>query len=103
MRVSRFGQRIAATSGIGRLMEDLSDAFSGGEEVLKLGGGNPAHIPEVEASFRESMAEFLRDGCEFERTIGHYDPPGGHKEFVKAVAAGMKIIADEVRRAYGAD
>lgn len=68
-------------------MEDLGDALSASEDILMLGGGNPAHIPRVEASFRESMAKLLRDGCEFERTIGEYDPPGGHKEFVQAIAA----------------
>ena len=87
MKVSRFGRRIAATSGIGRLMEDLGDALSGREDILMLGGGNPAHIPKVEASFRESMMMLLRDGREFERTIGAYDPPGGHKAFAEAVTA----------------
>lgn len=86
MKVSRFGRSIGQTSGIGRLMEDLGDALSAGGDILMLGGGNPAHIPEVEASFRDSMMKLLRDGGAFERTIGDYDPPGGNKEFIEAMA-----------------
>lgn len=87
MKVSRFGQRIATTSGIGRLMEDLGEALFERRDVLMLGGGNPAHIPKVEASFRNSMEKLLRDGGEFERTIGNYDPPGGNKSFIEAISA----------------
>jgi valine--pyruvate aminotransferase len=87
MKISRFGQRIATTSGIGRLMEDLGDALSDRRDVLMLGGGNPAHIPKVEAAFRAGMEKLLRDGSEFERTIGDYDPPGGNRKFIEAVAA----------------
>ncbi|MEJ2701783.1 MAG: valine--pyruvate transaminase [Sedimentisphaerales bacterium] len=85
MRVSQFGERMAKTSGIGRLMEDLGEALSAGGDVLMLGGGNPAHIPEVEESFRNSMTKLLRDGREFERTIGDYDPPVGNREFIEAI------------------
>ena len=87
MKISRFGQRIATTSGIGRLMEDLGDALTDRRDVLMLGGGNPAHIPKVEAAFRASMEKLLHDGSEFERTIGNYDPPGGDRKFIEAVAA----------------
>ena len=85
MRVSKFGERITKTSGIGRLMEDLGEALSAGGDVLMLGGGNPAHIPGVEESFRNSMTKLLRDGREFERTIGDYDPPVGNRQFIEAI------------------
>ena len=42
MEVSRFGRKIAETSGIGQLMEDLGIANSEGRNILMLGGGNPA-------------------------------------------------------------
>jgi len=87
MKVSRFGRKIAAISGIGRLMEDLGSAFSKNREMLMLGGGNPAHIPEVQKYFRLSMEKLLQDGSEFERAIGNYDPPGGNTEFIEAVAS----------------
>ena len=78
---------MTTTSGIGRLMEDLGEALSDRRDVLMLGGGNPAHIPKVETAFRDSMEKLLRDGGEFERTIGDYDPPGGNRPFIAAVTA----------------
>lgn len=85
MKISRFGRKITGTSGIGQLMDDLAIALSGGRDILMLGGGNPAHIPEVQKSFRASMENLLRDGDKFERTISSYGPPGGDHEFIEAV------------------
>ena len=87
MEVSRFGKKIAATSGIGQLMDDLGVALSQSGDILMLGGGNPAHIPAVQKYFRKSMEKLLRNGAEFERAIGNYDPPCGNVEFIEAVAA----------------
>ena len=86
MEVSRFGRKIAETSGIGQLMEDLGIAYSQGRNILMLGGGNPAHIPKVQECFRSSMEKLLHDGAEFERAVGNYDPPGGNREFIEAVS-----------------
>ncbi len=86
MKVSKFGQKVATTSGIGQLMNDLGNALAESRDVLMLGGGNPAHIPEVQAYFRESMVKLLDNGREFERTIGNYGPPQGNEEFIEAVA-----------------
>jgi len=68
-------------------MEDLGIAYSQGRNILMLGGGNPAHIPKVQQCFRGSMEKLLRNGAEFERAIGNYDPPGGNREFIEAVSA----------------
>jgi valine--pyruvate aminotransferase len=87
MEVSRFGRKIAETSGIGQLMEDLGIAYTRGRNILMLGGGNPAQIPKVQQCFRSSMEKLLRDGAEFERIISNYDPPGGNREFIEAVSA----------------
>jgi valine--pyruvate aminotransferase len=87
MKLSKFGKKIAATSGIGQLMDDLGMALAESRDVLMLGGGNPAHIPDVQRYFRDSMQELLLDHGKFERTIGNYDPPQGNKEFIEAVAA----------------
>ena len=87
MEVSRFGRKIAETSGIGQLMEDLGIAYSQGRNILMLGGGNPSHIPKVQQCFRSSMEKLLRNGDEFERAIGSYDPPGGKQEFIGVVSA----------------
>ncbi|MHC4322964.1 MAG: valine--pyruvate transaminase [Planctomycetota bacterium] len=107
MEVSRFGRKIAETSGIGQLMEDLGFAISQGQNILMLGGGNPAHIPKVQKYFRDSMEKLLRDGNEFERAIGNYDPPGGNRDFIKAVSTllrselGWDILPENVALTNG--
>lgn len=90
--VSKFGRNISEASGISRLMDDLGDAFAAGRDMLMLGGGNPAHIPEVQEHFRESVKRLLANGDEFEWAVGNYDPPQGNKGFIEAVT---KLLADE--------
>ena len=59
-----------------------------------LGGGNPAHIPEMQAFFRDRMQRLLDSPAEFARVIGDYDPPQGNKAFLAA-------LADLLNREYG--
>lgn len=86
MNVSKFGRKMAVQSGIGQLMDDLGGALGQTGDTLMLGGGNPAHIPQVEQRFRRAMEAMLADRDRFERTVGAYDPPGGNVEFVEAMA-----------------
>ena len=51
-----------------------------------LGGGNPAHIPAVDAVWRRRMTELMADGDALERMLGNYDPPRGNPHFLKALA-----------------
>jgi valine--pyruvate aminotransferase len=85
MKVSRFGQKICNRSGISQLMVDMGEGLKAGDDVLMLGGGNPAHIPAIEKVFREQMIEIFSRKGEFERLIGDYDSPQGSSEFIKAV------------------
>ena len=66
-------------------MDDLGKAMSSGGSLM-LGGGNPASIPEMEATWRKRMEEILEDGRSFENVLGNYDPPQGRPKFLKAVA-----------------
>jgi valine--pyruvate aminotransferase len=59
---------------------------------LMLGGGNPAHIPEVQNIFRQRMEAILSKSGEFERVIGNYDTPQGAKAFIGALA---ELFRDE--------
>jgi len=86
MEISRFGRKIAETSGIGQLMEDLGIAYAQGRNILMLGGGNPAHIPKVQEYFRRGMEKLLQNGDDFEQAISSYDPPKGNREFIEAVS-----------------
>ena len=86
MKFSDFGKRFAGEIGIGELMDDLGDALVSDPAPLMLGGGNPAHVPEVQALFRSRMEDILSSAGEFERVIGNYDTPQGAKTFVGALA-----------------
>jgi valine--pyruvate aminotransferase len=85
MNVSKFGKKIATGSGIGHLMDDLGQALAEHKDILMLGGGNPAHIPEVQRHFRKSMVKLLENGGKFERAIGDYASPQGDRGFIEAI------------------
>ncbi len=96
MEFSGFARRFSPASGIVQLMEDLGSAMGGTAPVLMLGGGNPAHIPEVQQYFTERMQRILENPAEFAHIIGNYDPPQGPQAFNEA-------IAGLFRRQYGWD
>ena len=107
MKLSRFAQRFSEHSGIILLMDDLGEAMAGEQEVLMLGGGNPAHIAEVQSFFRDRMQWLLDKPTEFARVIGDYDPPQGSKVFLTALANllnreyGWGLSADNVALTAG--
>lgn len=86
MRLSSFGEKFTNKSGILILMDDLGKALSGSSDMLMLGGGNPAHIPEVQKILKKRMQEILENDNEFEKMIGNYTTPQGDSEFLSAVA-----------------
>lgn len=86
---SVFAQNLTDGAGIVELMDDLGEALAAADSsVLMMGGGNPAHIPEMEAIWRERMKELLDEPNthEFDRVLGDYDPPVGSPAFCSAVA-----------------
>lgn len=86
MHLSRFGQRFTQPSGIAELMEDLGRALASGRDTLMLGGGNPAHIPALEALFRAELAKLSEAPERFARVFGDYSPPQGEGGFIEALA-----------------
>lgn len=86
MDFSDFGKRFAGKIGIGELMDDLGGALVADPAPLMLGGGNPAHVPVVQAIFKKRMETILSTPGEFERIIGNYDTPQGAKAFIGALA-----------------
>ena len=83
---SRFGTKLSAKSGILELMDDLGTALSGKDKMIMMGGGNPAHIPEIEQIWRNRMHELVRNGKELDAMLGNYDSPRGNPEFLEALA-----------------
>ncbi len=86
-RFSEFGHRLCSGSGIEELMDDLGTALAlGGADTRMLGGGQPAHIPEVNALWRRRLEEIMGNPGELEKMLSNYDPPRGNPLFLDAVA-----------------
>jgi valine--pyruvate aminotransferase len=96
MKFSKFGNRFTRDTGARQLMDDLGAAMSSEEPVMMLGGGNPAHIPEVLALLAERTREVAANPREFRRLVADYSSPAGEVHFRTA-------LADLLRREYGWD
>ena len=83
-------------------MDDLGHALEKGGDVMMLGGGNPAHIPEVEAVWRRRLGEILGTPGAMESMLGDYDTPRGRVEFLETLARffnsqfGWDLTADNI-------
>jgi len=67
-------------------MDDLGAAMASELPVKMLGGGNPAHIPEMLAIFRREFSRVLADDREFRRMVADYAEPAGEQTFRAALA-----------------
>ncbi|WP_163834045.1 valine--pyruvate transaminase [Spartinivicinus ruber] len=85
MKLSNFGEKFTGQTGIQSLMSDLGNALASDQPMIMMGGGNPAHIPQVEETFKARLRRILDNHREFVRLIGTYDPPQGEKEFISAL------------------
>ena len=85
-KYSQQGQRWSQPSGILELMDDLGTAMAINPDLLMLGGGNPAGIPEVQARWRDRMRELLDNPPLLDRMFGNYDIPQGRPGFMDALA-----------------
>ncbi|MFT6123560.1 MAG: valine--pyruvate aminotransferase [Oleiphilaceae bacterium] len=97
MKLSNFGEKFTSQAGITSLMDDLGNALASGAnssatEMIMMGGGNPAHIPEIQAVFKERLSGILNSKQDFQRLIGIYDPPQGNIDFVNAIS---KLLNDQ--------
>lgn len=83
---SEFGQRFTRRTGARELMDDLGDALSSDRPVCMLGGGNPAHIPEIEELFSNQLRQVLNSEGEYRRMLANYPSPAGEERFRSALA-----------------
>lgn len=85
MPYSIFGNKFTQHSGITELMDDLNEGVQGGDDILMLGGGNPAAIPEIQTRLTELMQTLLNEG-KLTNTLSNYDGPQGKDTFLSALA-----------------
>ena len=94
MQYSNFVRTFNAHSGAKELMEDMSCSIPGLDTVYRLGGGNPAIIPEVAELFRAELAKIAADPKRFDQMASIYSEPLGDAHFREA-------LADLLREEYG--
>jgi valine--pyruvate aminotransferase len=87
---SKFGNRFTRHTGASELMDDMGAAMDEAGpshgSMLMLGGGNPAHIPEMEQIFKNQMASIINQPDEFSRMAENYSGPAGEGRFRRALA-----------------
>ena len=84
-KYSKFGQKFTQYSGITRLMDDLGKAnHSDDENIIMLGGGNPALIPEAHEVFVRELDNLIKAGGA-DQMLGFYDGPQGSEVFIDAL------------------
>src|SRR6056297_2674890 len=111
--LSEFGQRLAAGSGIGELMDDLGHALAQNAQqqaaasrgssaaptpLRMLGGGQPAHLEAVTRQWRSRLEAILATPGALEQALGNYEPPGGNLRFRQAIA---DLLARQFRWSIG--
>jgi len=87
MKLSAFGEKFGASSGIQILMDDIGAALASGRDMIMMGGGNPAAIPAVEDLFQTRMAQLAQDPQQLGQMLGSYDPPQGNATLLKDLAS----------------
>ncbi len=60
--------------------------MAGEHDVLMLGGGNPAHIPQVEEQLRDRLLRIAQSEKRFAKALGDYDPPQGNRAMIEALS-----------------
>jgi len=108
MKLSSFGEKVTGKTGILELMDDLGKALAGSSaDTIMLGGGNPAHIPEIEKVWKQRLQAIGNDSKDLGRTLGNYSSPQGDDEFINTAASyynnefGWNICKDNVFVTHG--
>jgi len=86
MQLSRFGQKLCTDAGIVTLMDDLGEALRVNPNMIFMGGGNPARIPQMEQAFEAALRATLDSPHETHQLLGVYQPPQGDAELLDAIA-----------------
>lgn len=86
MSYSNFGTKFTQLNGITQLMEDLGNAKSSNNpDIVMLGGGNPALIPQVNDIFTAELQKLISND-KLSQVFGSYDGPVGNDGFRDALA-----------------
>jgi len=86
MQFSDFGNKFRGGSGIAELMRDLADTPKNSGPVYRLGGGNPAQIPAMNAAFTDHIRSYANNSTSFTQGGSAYGAAQGHHGFILTLA-----------------
>ena len=75
MELSVFGRKFARNSGIVNLMDDLGSALLENPDMIMMGGGNPAYIPEIEIALQKRLKTLSDSTDNVRKLVGIRSPP----------------------------
>jgi valine--pyruvate aminotransferase len=87
MKLSSFGEKLTNGAGIVDLMQDLGSALNENPNMIFMGGGNPARIPQMEAVFETQYKKLIESSEQLYSTTGVYQSPQGEQGFRREIAA----------------
>lgn len=90
MKLSKFGEKFTASTGIVELMDDLGTALNENPDMIFMGGGNPGRIPEAETIFKQRLEAVLADPDQLHSLMGIYQSPQGDRQFRQQIASLLK-------------
>ncbi len=86
MDFSDFGNKFRGGTGIAELMQDLASTQNAdGQPLHELGGGNPAQIPEINATYANLLHQYADNPVGFSRSSARYGAPQGEKSFITSL------------------
>ena len=85
MKLSKFGEKFTASSGIQILMDDIGTALASEQPMIMMGGGNPAAIPQIEDEFNKQINLLARSPRQTNRFFSSYDPPQGNPVLIDSL------------------
>jgi len=86
VKLSAFGQKFSGNAGITVLMDDITNALSSDRDMIMMGGGNPANIPQIEAIMQQRLQILSSNPAAVRQLLGSYDPAQGNMALIDALA-----------------
>ena len=90
MKLSLFGEKYTQQSGIVELMDDMGNSMLINPDMVSMGGGNPARIPEVEEIFHRHIQRVISEPDGLHAMLGRYQPPQGDEALLREVAGFLR-------------
>ncbi|MBT3436788.1 MAG: valine--pyruvate transaminase [Oceanospirillaceae bacterium] len=87
MNLSTFGQKFSGDAGITVLMEDITNALSSGRDMIMMGGGNPANVPEIDVIMQQRLQKLSNDSVAVRSLLGSYDSAQGNSGLIDALVS----------------